>query len=224
MPSSSPSSANIPSRDTDTDTHTHTTISHLWTTQLEPALTQILDTGGPLPLGSAMSWTVLYSEIYGCCTRAARHRAELYAKLAPFYQAYTARIYADAPPADDDDTVNALLVDFYNTQWDRFHRGATRVDELFTYLNRHFVRAAAAKRTDGVVSVPVVNWKTQVFEPVARRLCPLRESTGAAAESSLGLDSEVTRIRGRLDSASGGKLTGAELELEEMRVQPELPT
>ncbi|KAJ7201775.1 hypothetical protein B0H12DRAFT_527043 [Mycena haematopus] len=133
----------------------------------------------------------------------------------------------DAPPADDDDTVNALLVDFYNTQWDRFHRGATRVDELFTYLNRHFVRAAAAKRTDGVVSVPVVNvalaqWKTQVSEPVARRLCPLRES--ADAESPLGLDSEVTRIRGRLDLASGGKLTGAELELEEMRVQPELPT
>ncbi|KAJ6488909.1 Cullin repeat-like-containing domain protein [Mycena sanguinolenta] len=140
-------------------------VSHLWQTKLEPAITAVLNTGKGLDF---VAWTTLYTDVYNCCTTSPKVQCpDLYSRIAPFFEAYTAKIYADSP--DDD----ALLVDYYDTHWDHFQQGSVLVDNLFAYLNRYYVRPERTTGRAGIVpvlDVALAQWKTQVFEPLLPRL------------------------------------------------------
>ncbi|KAJ7240125.1 hypothetical protein B0H12DRAFT_1074836 [Mycena haematopus] len=70
-------------------------IPHIWETRLEPGVTQILR--GEQPLGYD-SHVALYTAVYNCCTRTKpatlQHCSELYSQVPPFFEAYTAKIFA----------------------------------------------------------------------------------------------------------------------------------
>ncbi|KAJ6488908.1 Cullin repeat-like-containing domain protein [Mycena sanguinolenta] len=170
-------------------------VPHVWQTKLEPAITEIFDTGKGLDFPS---YTSLYTDIYQCCTRSKSPTSmssacpELYSRIVAFFEAYTAKINADAP--DD----GKLVVDYYDMRWARFQEGAVLVDRLFSYLNGYFVRPG--KDMVPVLDVAVAQWKVQVFEPLLPRL----EGAGVPLEA----------VR---DGFASENLTAA--KLKEMRIR-----
>ncbi|KAJ6588622.1 Cullin repeat-like-containing domain protein [Mycena capillaripes] len=178
-------------------------IADVWKTTLEPGITQILRGSEPLTFEASAA---IYSAVYDCCTRTnpptLDHCRELYSCVPAFYAEYTAHIIA-APPEDD-----ASLLEYYDTQWDRFSRGAEVVDRLFTYLNIHFVvpqRNAENKNVETVLNVALTNWRTKVLEPLAPRL-----------ESALGSVSQLDMIRTLFEKEN---LTKADFKNMHVRVE-----
>ncbi|KAF7375710.1 Ubiquitin-protein ligase [Mycena sanguinolenta] len=171
-------------------------VARLWQTKLEPAITEIFDTGRGLDFPS---YTSFYTDVYNCCTTtpAWEQASDLYSRIAPFFEAYTAKIYGDAPGDD------ALLVDYYDSQWDRFHQGAMVVDRLFAYLNRYFILPeydSGHKDIVPVLNVAIAKWKMQVFEPLLPRL-----------------ESAIAPLKAIQDEFASGNFTAA--KLKEMRIR-----
>ncbi|KAJ7473729.1 Cullin repeat-like-containing domain protein [Mycena galericulata] len=141
-----------------------TTIPELWENLLRPGVTLILR--GEEPLTHERHAT-MYSAIVDACTKSIPAGGELHAKIVSFYLEYTTQILAAVP---EDDTV---ILEYYDTEWDRFSRGAAIVGRLFDFLNRHWVkreRDEGKKNILTVGNVALKEWNTNVFESLASRL------------------------------------------------------
>ncbi|CAH7668213.1 Cullin 1 [Phakopsora pachyrhizi] len=58
------------------------------------------------------------------------------------------------------------LLKYYSTEWDRFTTGASYVNRLFTYLNRHWVKREkdeGRKNVYPIYTLALVNWKEHYF-------------------------------------------------------------
>ncbi|KAJ6577636.1 hypothetical protein B0H19DRAFT_1252957 [Mycena capillaripes] len=75
---------------------------------------------------------------------------ELHSQITSLYAAHTTQLF-EAAPGDD-----ALLVEYCDSEWDKFSRTAAIVNRLFNYVNRDWVA--------------LVQWKINMFEPISPRL------------------------------------------------------
>ncbi|KAJ7159221.1 Cullin repeat-like-containing domain protein [Mycena crocata] len=151
-------------------------INHVWATQFEQGIRQMLRGDEPLDVKSHMA---MYTAGYNWCTTtrpsanpgthggAVSQSADLYARLSRFLSDYTTEIYT-AAPADD-----LNLVEYYDAEWDRFAAGAPVLHRVFNSLGRAYIKPARAEgRTDveEVVDLAISHWKTNVFKSLAWRL------------------------------------------------------
>ncbi|KAF8172942.1 hypothetical protein K438DRAFT_170779 [Mycena galopus ATCC 62051] len=123
---------------------TQTEAQELWKTDLEPTAIQILTESEPL---SFAAHAAAYSATFNFITRVktdGRGRvadsSDLYAQVKLFFTQYTSGIAAAAPTED------GTLPEYYDSEWDRFSRGARGVERLLHYLNR---RSVGAERSEG---------------------------------------------------------------------------
>ncbi|KAJ7766563.1 Cullin repeat-like-containing domain protein, partial [Mycena maculata] len=145
-------------------------VQDLWLTKLEPGLTLMLIGEDETP--HATNTLGMYVAIYNLCTsEGGMHKAkELHSHVSKLFAGYTTRIYTRTKAAPKDQT---LLVDYYDTQWDKFSRGAGAIDQLFAYLNTHYVgskRAEGPTEVETVVRVALHCWQSNVFESLSSRL------------------------------------------------------
>lgn len=103
---------------------------------------------------------------------------DLYSQVSAFFAERTARIYSATP--DDD----ALVLDYYDSEWDLFSRGMQPINAVFMYFNvSHDWQSHGYKARQAIWHVALREWKTHMFDPISPRL-----------RAALGLGTKVADI------------------------------
>ncbi|GAA6057154.1 hypothetical protein JCM3770_003990 [Rhodotorula araucariae] len=113
--------------------------------------------------------------------------ADLYKHLSQYFVTHLKAVRAEAADLSDEP-----LLRYYTREWDRYTTGASYVNRLFTYLNRHWVKREkdeGRKNVYHVYILALVSWKSELYA--------------------------------QLQSGSGNKLTTAVLKLIEKQRQGE---
>ncbi|ORX37122.1 putative ubiquitin-protein ligase [Kockovaella imperatae] len=134
-----------------------------------------------LHLGMSYSYYILlYTAIYDFCTASrptAGHGAtrggaslqgsELYKSLHVFLSNHCKRLREESDTLSDHE-----LLKFYAKEWDRYTTGATYVNKLFNYLNKHWVKREkeeGRKEVYTVYTLALVAWKNNFFNHFANQ-------------------------------------------------------
>ncbi|TNY17266.1 Cullin-domain-containing protein [Rhodotorula diobovata] len=87
--------------------------------------------------------------------------ADLYKHLSQYFVAHLRQVRAEAHDLSDEP-----LLRYYTREWDRYTTGASYVNRLFTYLNRHWVKREkdeGRKNVYHVYILALVSWKTELY-------------------------------------------------------------
>ncbi|RSH90827.1 hypothetical protein EHS25_010002 [Saitozyma podzolica] len=128
-------------------------------------------------LGMSYSYYILlYTAIYDFCTQnrpsasafgggrgtgANLQGAELYRSLHNYFSDHCKDLKEESEKLSD-----LELLKFYAREWDRYTTGATYVNKLFNYLNKHWVKREkdeGRKEVYTVYTLALVAWKTNFF-------------------------------------------------------------
>ncbi|GAA5845367.1 hypothetical protein JCM9279_004858 [Rhodotorula babjevae] len=87
--------------------------------------------------------------------------ADLYKHLSQYFIAHLKQVRAEAQDLSDEP-----LLRYYTREWDRYTTGASYVNRLFTYLNRHWVKREkdeGRKNVYHVYILALVSWKNEFY-------------------------------------------------------------
>ncbi|KAJ7866228.1 hypothetical protein B0H14DRAFT_2733171 [Mycena olivaceomarginata] len=114
-------------------------IQQIWHSQLQPSISRLMRNE---PWLATQTHAAIYTTIYNInYTRTSLHTTA----------AYAVHIY-EAAPND-----GLLVLDYYDSEWTRFSRGAVAVDRL-------------VQRDNGRRDVAVTQWKMNMFDPISPRM------------------------------------------------------
>ncbi|KAJ7307704.1 hypothetical protein DFH08DRAFT_824231 [Mycena albidolilacea] len=172
----------------------------IWQNQLQPKMIHMLRGSS-----ATVSFEETFAEVYKIIHLVGMRRVDdswnLYSQVSAFFAERTAQIYSAAP--DDD----ALVLDYYDSEWDLFSRGIRSINVVFTYFNRtHYwqvLNVHGYEAGQAVWLVALGAWKTNMFDPISPRL-----------RAALGLGTKVADICIKFASAD---LTLADLPLLRVR-------
>ncbi|GAA5919879.1 hypothetical protein JCM1841_002089 [Sporobolomyces salmonicolor] len=94
--------------------------------------------------------------------------ADLYKHLQQYFISHLKSVRAAAEDLSDEP-----LLRYYTKEWDRYTTGASYVNRLFTYLNRHWVKREkdeGRKNVYGVYILALVSWKDHFYTHVQAKL------------------------------------------------------
>ncbi|KAF8808589.1 Cullin repeat-containing protein [Phlegmacium glaucopus] len=116
----------------------------------------------------------LYTTVYNCCTSTKMHGrldgnrsganlvgSDLYNKLSEYFILHLKPMLQKADTLSDVD-----LLRYYTSEWDRYTTGASCLNRLFKYLNRHWVKQEQDEGKKGVFPVytlALLQWKEHFF-------------------------------------------------------------
>lgn len=87
--------------------------------------------------------------------------ADLYKHLSQYFVAHLKQVRTEAQDLSDEP-----LLRYYTREWDRYTTGASYVNRLFTYLNRHWVKREkdeGRKNVYHVYILALVSWKNEFY-------------------------------------------------------------
>ncbi len=97
--------------------------------------------------------------------------SDLYKHLNHYFVSHLKTVRAKAEDLSDEPLLN-----YYTKEWDRYTTGASYVNRLFTYLNRHWVKREKDEGRKNVYTVYIlalVQWKDHFYKHASRiRLRP----------------------------------------------------
>jgi cullin 1 len=79
--------------------------------------------------------------------------SDLYKHLNTYFVSHLKEVRAAAEDLSDEPLLN-----YYTKEWDRYTTGASYVNRLFTYLNRHWVKREKDEGRKHVYVVYIVSW------------------------------------------------------------------
>ncbi|KAH6912520.1 Cullin-1 [Coprinopsis sp. MPI-PUGE-AT-0042] len=94
--------------------------------------------------------------------------SDLYNNLIRYFNEHLSGLRETADTLQDE-----ALLRYYAAEWDRYTIGANYINRLFTYLNRHWVRRErdeGRKSVYPVYTLALVQWKTQLFIPLQKKM------------------------------------------------------
>lgn len=94
--------------------------------------------------------------------------SDLYNNLIRYFNGHLSGLREHADTLQDE-----ALLRYYAAEWDRYTIGANYINRLFTYLNRHWVRRErdeGRKSVYPVYTLALVQWKTQLFIPLQKKM------------------------------------------------------
>jgi len=127
-------------------------------------------------------WMELYSNVYNYCTtsRPAPGRKpggisganfvgeELYTRLSEFLKNHMKKLCKQAEGKMDDD-----LLMYYSKEWERFTTAMKYINNIFDYLNRHWIKREAddgKKEVYDIYTLSLVIWRDHMFHAQKGRL------------------------------------------------------
>jgi len=127
-------------------------------------------------------WMDFYSNVYDYCTTSRPHNIssrkgttganfageELYNRLKAFLEKHMKSILKSAESKMDD-----TLLNFYKVEWDRYTTAMRYINNIFQYLNRHWIKREAddgKKEVYEVFVLSLVVWGKTLFKPLKTRL------------------------------------------------------
>ena len=122
------------------------------------------------------------SEVGGNRSGANLMGSDLYKHLNHYFVSHLKTVRAAAEDLSDEPLLN-----YYTKEWDRYTTGASYVNRLFTYLNRHWVKREKDEGRKNVYTVYIlalVQWKDHFYKHVSRfwlRATPLGFQSRPAA-------------------------------------------
>eukprot|EP00026_Physarum_polycephalum_P002622 Phypoly_transcript_02629.p1 GENE.Phypoly_transcript_02629~~Phypoly_transcript_02629.p1 ORF type:complete len:773 (+),score=104.10 Phypoly_transcript_02629:123-2441(+) len=159
------------------------TLDEIWP-ELEAGLLQLitnLSKGFPKE-----QWVKLYSSVYNYCTTSRAPTVqrgnssvktvsganfvgeELYNRLCEFLKRHMRELLKVADTKMDD-----ALLQYYNTEWERFTTAMKFINHIFQYLNRHWIKREAddgKKEVYEVYTLSLVIWRDHMFQALRTRL------------------------------------------------------
>ncbi|KAI9299021.1 Cullin family protein [Neoconidiobolus thromboides FSU 785] len=138
---------------------------------LEPRLKHLLDF---IEVGiKPNEYMNIYTAVYNHCQRRSTGSSQenqidftgglLYVKLENFLSEYLGNLFKEKSKLNLES-----LLQFYSHQWDRFLQGAKCLNNIFSYLNRHWIKRQNIedkKSVAEIFSLCLTSWKEYAFEP-----------------------------------------------------------
>eukprot|EP00127_Corallochytrium_limacisporum_P004202 Clim_evm147s157 gene=Clim_evmTU147s157 len=139
---------------------------------MEKDLSSIIELNGV----QKIRWFDVYQDIYDLCTAHPNpHQERVYKKLKKFIQDHVNNIREriDAQQSD--------ILSVYHQEWERFLRGSMYLDQIFGYVNKHYVMvkkqdekvSAYSSQKDNLMecgALALYTWKTQLLYAIKERL------------------------------------------------------
>lgn len=170
---------------------------------LENALTRVLTR---LEDGfETKEWMEHYAAVYNYCTKGASRvpstitgaagtganfgGEDLYMKVCEYFQAYVQGILKNA---EQHSGIELLM--YYKREWERYTAATRKIDHIFMYLNRHWIKRESDDGKTKVYEINVlaiVTWRDYLFHKLKDRLTPAllslieRERNGEQIDISL---------------------------------------
>jgi cullin 1 len=156
------------------------TLDEIWPS-LEAGISQLitnLNEGFPVK-----QWMVLYSNVYNYCTTSRPQNPgrptkgasganfvgeDLYLRLQDFLKKHMKSLLKITETRMDE-----LLLTYYNTEWDRYTTAMRYINNIFQYLNRHWIKREAddgKKEVYEVYTLSLVIWRDHLFIPLKSRI------------------------------------------------------
>eukprot|EP01094_Clydonella_sp_ATCC50884_P019753 TRINITY_DN3932_c0_g1_i1.p1 TRINITY_DN3932_c0_g1~~TRINITY_DN3932_c0_g1_i1.p1 ORF type:complete len:197 (-),score=40.07 TRINITY_DN3932_c0_g1_i1:374-964(-) len=153
-----------------------TTLENVWPA-LEDGMSKLLNefcSGIPFS-----EWMTLYTHVHDYCTSSRTQRVEsrngacfggedLYAKLVHFLEQHLSRILSGSRGL-----MELSLLRYYRLEWEKYTQAMKRVNNMFQYLNRHWIKREAEDGTKDVYEVyplSLVLWREKFFVDVHKRI------------------------------------------------------